>query len=84
MKEKIIFFRESLAQSLIADAISFTGFVGLMTLNYMFWDGAWYTTIAILIIWGLWSASVALRNKSTVFTSRKDLIKYLQENSNHD
>ena len=78
-KTKIIYYRENAIQSIIADTYTFGVFFMLLTINYKFWNGDWYVTVFLLILWFLFAVQQTYKiiNK-VVYTDKQKLIEDLQ------
>lgn len=79
MDKEYIYVRESAIQSIISDIFTFGMFIGLMTLNFTYWGGKWYTTIFIM---ALWLGTVMSRTSARIhkFHTAQEVIDYLKEN----
>mgnify|MGYP006304910731 CR=1 FL=1 len=77
MKDKeIIYFRESLLQSVLSDTNTFGIIVLSFWLNYKFIGNNNFVN-AILLIILIITINLKAINRSKIFTSKEDLIKYL-------
>lgn len=76
---EIIWFRESLLQSVIADLFLFGLLSASMAFNYAYLDNSTVWAVLLFIL-TLIIVSSRSRKMSKRFTSRKELLKYLKKN----
>lgn len=74
---KYIYMREGFVRSVVADIITFGGWILLMFLNFNYWGGHWYVTIFLLIVWLLGTIGRA-SNRVKYFYTAEDVLKYLE------
>ena len=77
-KIQFIYKRESFISSLASDIVSFGSIVGLMFMIFNYWEGHWYVTIFIMIIWFISVASEGSKHAHK-FYGIDDCIAYLQK-----
>lgn len=78
MKEKeVIYFRESLLQSILSDCFTFIFLVGTVWFNQKYVGGSYFINSVILVMLVLIIYNKADR-KSKKFNSRKDLLEFLK------
>lgn len=75
-KITVLYYRENLVQSVVADIITFGTLMGLFFANYYYlnnqaWTGVILTIMALMYIGGF--------RKANKFTSYDDAIKYLEK-----
>lgn len=75
---RIIYVRESAAQSIVADLFTFGILIGITTLNFKYWGGHWYMGILIIFLWLVFVAGRA-QGKKREFWSREEVIETLQK-----
>lgn len=81
MKEReIIYVRESLLQSILADVFTYAVFLGSFYFSYHFIGNYWFVNLLILLMVLIFISAKA-SGKVKKFTSSKELIKYLEEQS---
>ena len=73
---KIIVFRESLIQSVLADIFTFGVLVASFAINHYF-IGSKFLSAIILIVWFIWVLGKGARRKHT-FTNKKKAIEFLE------
>lgn len=76
MKTKIIYFRESLLQSILADATSFGFLLVSYYLNYRFIGGNNFVDVILFIIFFTFTLGRSTK-KGREFTSYKEMLKYI-------
>lgn len=75
-KKRIIYVRETAAQSIVADLFTFGVLIGVTTLNFQYWGGRWYFNILIIFLWLVFVAGRA-QAKKREFGSRSEVIDTL-------
>lgn len=76
-QKEIIFFRESLIQSILADTYMFGTFIGMLWLNKTLL-GNHGVVAGFLMLTMLVSIVAKSTNKNRTFTSKEELIKHLK------
>lgn len=73
---RIIYVRESAAQSIAADIFTFGLLIGITTINFQYWGGRWYFNILIIFLWLVFVAGRG-QAKKREFGSRSEVIDTL-------
>lgn len=76
-KKEIIYFRESLIQSVLSDIVSFGFIIGGLLFNKFVLSGKWYIDIFFMLLFLILSLS-KVNSKKQTFTSKEELLKYLE------
>lgn len=79
MTQKIIYFRESALQSIIADTYSALMLAGIFAFNHFVLGDSKVAATAFFVFFLIWLTTNASAKKHT-FTSREELKKYIEEN----
>ncbi len=79
--KEYIYFRESLLQSVLADASSFALLMGCFWFNYNFIGGSKFVN-AVILIMVLMAISAKVTSKFKKFTDKESLRKYLGDSLN--
>jgi len=77
-KQKIIYFRESAVQSILADASTFLFLGILFAFNHFVLDDSKVTACVFFVVFILYTVSKS-NAKKYVFTDKEAMIKHLQE-----
>jgi hypothetical protein len=77
MSDKIIYFRESLLQSVLGDLSTFGMLCGSVWFNHAYVGGSYFLNGVILVMFIIFLMS-KVGDRKSVFTSKEELIKHLQ------
>lgn len=75
-EKRILYVRESAAQSIVADIFTFGILIAIAHLNFTQWGGRWYMNIFVVFLWLVFVMGRA-RSRTTEFNSRSDLVDHL-------
>lgn len=70
--------RETLMQSIVSDVVSFLIFVALLSTNYFLWEGEWFVTVFLMMVW-LIVLTLKAKGRMKRFDSEEDLIEFLEK-----
>ena len=76
-KQEIIYFRESLTQSILADIFSYSILVGSVSFNHLLIGSKFLNAVLIVLFFMVIHAKV--QGKANKFTNKEDLIEYINK-----
>lgn len=81
-KARLIVIKESLFESIIQDFITFGGLIGLLAINYRYFENSTFGAWMLGIMFFVFLSSKASKSK-TELIGKEALIKYLEKLKNH-